>query len=267
MNDQNEHDFVFPEFGDMIGVMEGFWEEFCNNPQRLAQLERNQISYGWDALIEKFVGHSLAGTSHHASGSVAHMEFAYRFLARENRTRRRYLMEMFRGLKARTQPNARGVRIIHPSSTGDPYYVFMLLPCFEGVTEEEYRLARRNHLEQYCMVVKAKWPDARFVVGIAINSDWTHGVSEDLICLDVREWTEEQQEEALRLQRELNMLNDVRMFAGRITEYPDVSRQPRQRRPYTPSKSATNTKKSKTYPNEKCPCGSEVKFKRCCGKP
>ncbi len=208
---------MFPTDVQGIAVEEGIWEAFCQSPQRIAQIERNKISYGWDALIEEFTGHTLAGTQYDSTNTVKEMEFVYRFLVRENRTRRSFLMKSFFELFDRTQLNARGVRIIFPSSSGDPYYVFMLFPQFEGISEEKYRNARRNHLEQYCLVVKAKWPDAQYIVGIAVNSDTSKGVSEDLICIDVREWSEEAQNESLKIQQELNLLNNVRMTARNVS--------------------------------------------------
>ena len=222
MNEQQEHDFINEKSYKGAIYLEGSWEEFCSNPQRLEQLKRNEISYGWDALIEEFTEHTLARTQYFSTHSISEMEYAYRFLARENRTRRYMLMDGFYGLINKTPSSDRGVRIIQPSFLGDPYYIFMLFPRFEGHSEEEYRIARRNHLEQYCLVVKAKFPDAEHIVGIAINSDVTHGVSEDLICLDVREWSTEMQEQALTIQKEFNILNDVRMLQRHVKEYPDV---------------------------------------------
>ena len=209
MNGQNKHGFMFPEKIPIIGIGEGIWEKFCRSPKRIAQIERNKLSYGWDALIEEFTGHTLAGTHYRASRSAKDLEFAYRFLARENRTRRFFLMKSFYELFEKWQPNSRSVRVIMPSSPGDPYYIFMLFPHFENISEEEYRNARGNLLEYYCIVVKAKFPDAQYVVGLAVNSDTSHGVSEDLLCIDVREWSEEAQENALNIQKKFNLLNHV----------------------------------------------------------
>jgi hypothetical protein len=49
LNNQNEHDFVFPaEITGGVGIPEGGWIEFQKNPQRLAQVEHDRVSYMWD---------------------------------------------------------------------------------------------------------------------------------------------------------------------------------------------------------------------------
>jgi hypothetical protein len=66
-----EHNFVFPidekEAVNGIFLQEGFWDRFERHPQRLAQLEADKISYAWDALIETFNRHTLAGTHYRLS--------------------------------------------------------------------------------------------------------------------------------------------------------------------------------------------------------
>ena len=52
----------------------------------------------------------------------------------------------------------------------NPYYVFLLLPKPDDVSEDKYREYREKRggiLEAYCLVVKYKFPSAEDIVGIA----------------------------------------------------------------------------------------------------
>src|SRR5262249_8137215 len=48
------HDFILPEGTDAILIDEGLWLDYQQHPQRLAQMQADQISYAWDRLIERF---------------------------------------------------------------------------------------------------------------------------------------------------------------------------------------------------------------------
>ena len=267
LNSQGEHDFVFPPNITKVYFDEGLWEEFQNNPQRLAQLEANEISYMWDALIEEFNKHQLAGTREHASHSLKEVELAIRFLASENRTKRRVLSQMLYDIIRRTPADKRAVRVIGAEHPDEAFYVLMLFPWHNDHSYERNREVRRNHLSHYCQVLKSKFPQAQHIVGIATESGLETEKSEDLIYLDARDWTEELQAKALELQKEFNILNNVNPYQTSVQEYPDGSAllQPihntmqQQDKPYI--------SKRKPGPNKPCSCGSGIKYKFCCGKP
>jgi hypothetical protein len=204
VNENDEHDFIFE--GEVTGVVidEGFWEDFSSNPQRLAQLEANKISYAWDALIESFTKHILGATQYYSShDDVASLEKIIRFLARESRTRRRMLAKSLLDIIRDTPNDMRFTRVIGPSYPGDPFYVFLLLPHSEYVSYRKYREVRQKFLEACCMVVKVNFPEALDVVGIATESGFGDGRSEDAIYLDCRKWTKEDQQEAKSLKKYL----------------------------------------------------------------
>jgi hypothetical protein len=252
LNSEGEHDFIFPRNLDGIFLPEGHWAEFLNSPERRAQVEANRVSYVWDALIETFLGHLMGGTQYWASHrQISEQEKSFRWLARENRTRRRMLANALGGLMEKTPHDYRASRMLRPSRLGDPYYIFLLLPCYESIPEAQYREARRNLLEAYCRVLKLKFPDASHVIGIATESGRTDYGSEDFLHFDLTNWNEELEADARSLQRDLKIFYNVKVFAGREQEYP-VDRAPFQ-----------DTYISR---NAICPwCDSRKRFKRCCG--
>jgi hypothetical protein len=216
------NDFALPEGADVIFVDEGIWLAHQQHPQRLAQREADEISYTWDGLIERFNRNILNDTQYETTGrGVAHSERIVRFLAREPRTRRRFLTSLFLDLYNKPGPRPWKVRVLEPFGQGDPYYVFMAMRHLDGMPYEEYRQARRRYLDAYLQVVKVIYPEARDIVGIATGYPENEN-SEDLLYLDARYWTAEAQREAEKLQRDTGFLTEVKRFEGKVKTYPDV---------------------------------------------
>ena len=266
MNADNEHDFVLPSETSFAVLSEGSWNEYCQNPQRIAQINANRISYAWDELIEKFNKHNLAGTQHFVTHTLRDIEVAVRFLAGENRTSRRFLAEKFFEIINKTAATQRAVRVLRSLWQKDLYYVLMVFPHREDYSEEDYRVVRRTHLMHYCMVSKLTFPDASHIVGIATDSGDDEYRSEDLVYLDATDWSDDQRVESERIKTEFNLLNSVRTAGGKVQEYPDLgpsseafkAQEVHPPRPYTVN--------SRIGRNDPCHCGSGNKFKRCHGK-
>jgi hypothetical protein len=263
LNDAGEHDFIIPPHITTVGIVEGLWEEFTRSPERQAQLAANEVSYSWDALIEAFSTHVLAGTQYYTTHpgyeNLPNQEKIFRFLAREPRTRRRLLARSLLEAIRDTPKTMRLTRVMMPSKPGDPYYVFLLLPHLPSVTYEEYREGRLKFLEACCFVAKLKFPEAEDIVGIATESGRGVRGTEDILYYDARAWTEDDAAEAQSLQRDLNLLTEITKFEGKEKEYPVSPPSPRQHPPgFTP--------RVPGFPRKQpCPCGSGKKYKRCCG--
>ncbi len=252
LNGEGEHDFAFPK--DTAGILlhEGRWAKFLSSEERKAQLAANQISYSWDLLVEKFLHHLMSGTQYEAThAEMSEQEKSFRWLAREDRTRRRMLAKAIHGLLEKTPANYRASRLVKPSRPGDPYFLFLLLPRYPSVEEKDYRRVRAQMLREYCLVVKLHFPDAQHVIGIATETlDGNDYRSEDFVHLDATEWSEELDRQARASKADLGIFVDIKAFAGREQEYP------------------VEEKKSKRVSisrNSPCTCGSGERFKRCCG--
>jgi len=71
--------------------------------------------------------------------------------------------------------------------------------------------------------VKYKFPEALDIVGIASNPPRPNqGSSEDLYYLDAREWSDEKNNEAARLQQDLGILTETNFIHINENEYPDA---------------------------------------------
>ncbi|MCD4672991.1 MAG: hypothetical protein K8R77_10040 [Anaerolineaceae bacterium] len=221
LDENGEHDFIIPPDIDGIAIDEGFWDHFVNSPERKVQIEADEISYSWDGLIETFSKHILENTQYYTTSSeIKDSEKSIRFLAREPRTRRRLLAKSLLEMIGKSKKNQKLTRVMLPSRAGDPYYVFLLLPHLVGIPISEYREVRRKLLEAYCLVTRHIYPDAKDIVGIATESGRGVYGSEDALYFDGRNWNDESRREAERLQEDLGLLVDTKIFKDKEKEFP-----------------------------------------------
>lgn len=228
INDKGEHDFIVSEEFNAFGLDDGFWEKFCNSPQRKEQIKQNEISYSWDNLIERFSLHALNATQYFTNHiELSGIELGLRFMAKEPRTVRRMIMNILIDMVENTPDGMRRTKWILPGSFKRPHYVFLSLPQPKGVSYEEYREARLAFLEACVLVTKLKFPGAVDIVGIAFEPlRPTNESSEDLMYLDARDWSDEMNGEAEKLQKEFMLFDSVKMSHSHENEYPDIEIKP-----------------------------------------
>ena len=193
----------------------------------------------------------MEGTQYEAIPlAVSEQEKIFRFMAREPRTRRRLLSKAILERVGNTPPDHRAMRLMLPSNDGDPYYVFLALPRPLTVNNDEYRVIRRELLADYCLVTKLEHRDAEHIVGIATEAGLDGSPhSEDALYYNARDWTEPEEAEAKRVQKELGLLTRVTMSRNTEQEYPLAA-------------SGSMRGPSRNSP---CPCGSRKRYKRCHG--
>jgi hypothetical protein len=254
LNDAGEHDFVVATEVNCVGYDEGIWTSFQENPQRQAQIRENAISYAWDGLIEKFSHHVLNGTQYFSDGSPpSESEISLRMMASETRTRRRALARTLLGGLSRLGPGEVLRRVVAPQRHG-PYYIFLVMPRPVDIAYEQYRWTRCQHLLDLCKVCRHMLPAAQDIVGIATEAGWMPERSEDLLYLDGRNWTAEEDAEAKQIQADHGFLTKTSMFSHWVEEYPPIPETQR-------------VKPARRYPrNAPCHCGSGRKYKKCCGR-
>ena len=265
-NEQGEHYFPIPDATTSVFFDEGFWKDFEQNPQRIAQIEANEISYLWDGLIEEFAKHMLAGTSSFRShADVREIEPALRYMAAESRVRRRMLATSLVAVMER-EPSAslrHAVRVGGSPDSSDPWYVFLTLEQKRDDDETEYRRKRRELLEAYCLVARYLNPAVPAIVGIAMEPGLNREHrSEDVLAFDAGDWSPETEARARYLHEEVGLLRERREFACTMNEYPAVTKA-------NPIRATAPTKPDvgKNPRNTLCRCGSGKKFKKCCGRP
>ena len=115
-------------------------------------------------------------------------------------------------------------------------------------------------LNNYCQVVKIKFPEANDVVGIATEPGFEAIRSEDAAYLDARGLSEEDLSEAKVLGNDLKILTNTSEWRTTVKEYPTVG-------DVRPMPLRAPVALGRNPRNKPCPCGSGKKYKRCHGLP
>jgi hypothetical protein len=220
----NEHDFIVQYDVTGIALDESFGKWWAQSEERRAKAAADRVSYCWDRLIEKFSHHMANGTQYFPrEGGVREGEALVRWMARENRVRRRQLASMLLEAMETKTPGRLRRRYFLPQSPGDPFWVFLVLPRPDRVSYEEYREFRRAFLLSHCYVIKYLNPNALDVAGIAVEPR-EEEISEDAIYLDCRSWTPEENARAKELHERAGIFTNATRTEVHEWEFPDPER-------------------------------------------
>ena len=259
--DDKKHHFIGTKDKKVnsISIVEGGWREFAAMPIYANTKTANNDSYLWDELIQRTSQNSLDGTLegiNPLSGRSAIIE-----MAKEPRFMRRELSRAMSSAvvnfpeDSRTN-NSRYVSL-WPSIDPKKGYVFLQLhPPEEIRVRTDYRAIRQRILEIACAAAKNLQPELETAVGIAIDSPkFTDADGEDFVLMDCKDWTEETRAEYQHLNSNWGFFQSPSMKKRvvRTSEFVPEASRPRMKRP------------AKIGRNERCPCGSGRKYKKCHG--
>jgi hypothetical protein len=240
------HDFVKPrggewQEGEHLLVPEGTFAGLANQPAYKAKKKADEVSYAWDRLIEQFSNNILAGTSVHVFGEdpgAAEAEQALRTLALEPRVQRRLLGDGLINAMRRAEELAqdRFVRVALPgphSADRSVGYVFLILayPKIElAGGYDQYRKVRTNILHAYCLCTLSENRQLTRVIGLGFDASpkvtGRSGGSEDMLALEVHEWTVELEAQVKDLRKKFDVMDPNRVVKSVMStdEYPAPSR-------------------------------------------
>lgn len=242
MNAAQEHDFTKPDGSfwakdDVFVIGEGHYYSLLRNAQYIAKKQVDKDSYIWDALIEAFTNHMLAGTTIVPDGEkfdLAQMEEGVRYMALVPRYLRRLYSQAIMGAMQLGISAPRMTRAFLPGPTEtdkDTGFFFMTLAVPEVELSggyEQYRRVRRNILETYALTFLRKNPNLKRIIGIATEppakSASSAGSSEDLLLAEPPEWSDETIKILEKRQRIFNVAREGRYkeYAMQGNEFPDV---------------------------------------------
>jgi len=215
----------------LMTTIQGEWAAYLWSEGYLAKSLANDQAKIWDRIINLFSGNVIAGTSVAVLDqlpSAGKSEEALRYMALENRFNRRILGEaVFGALQvAEEVRQPRFTRIMMPttnSATRGLVYILMILAYPTDLEKQggleggydQYRRARAAMLEAYCMNVLAQHRDMKTAVGIAIDASTLQtgrrGGSEDLVAVQVDEWTDEMVAAAATAQEQFDVYRKQRL--------------------------------------------------------
>ncbi len=197
----NNKNFKRFEKADHILIEHGSWKHLQNKPEYKSKKKADEISYGWDGIINR---------AHEGSPEY---EIVARELARPNRFMRRYLSKVF--FEAHVEA--------HEDKKHDLFRRILLSEGTEGTTycflfqdDPEPRGRRKSMLGVICYIARGMNKKSRKVLGIATEKKIRPECSYDFCLMDIPEWTEECQRHMEKLQKETGIF--VNPIVGHTSE-------------------------------------------------
>lgn len=236
MNESGEHDFTRPDgsLWDNVNatIGTGFYENLKNHPQYIAKKQADEISYLCDTLISAFTENLRAGTSitiEGASPELRELEQGVRELALLPRVLRRVYGQRIATALDQGQRIDRSMSAFLPGPDETDrrvgfFFLTVTLPEPElGVSYDRYRLVRREYLKGCALALLNRNRHLNRVVGVACEPPNAGSSSEDLILMDMPDWTDEVLATLESYRERLDIDRDDRVQERRtqILEYPE----------------------------------------------
>ena len=245
--------------GVMIG--EGEWHDFIKTSVYENTKKKDQISYFWDALIQRTCQNAINGTLS-GNSNILRGESAIHEMVREPRFYRRNLarkmLDAVERFPDRPSQFTRQVTFVPSYLPNVGYVLFQLRAPDAYRAEPDYRAKRQTLLQVACGAAKNKFPNLVKVIGIGIDAPRFAGGTnaEDFILMPCEVWTDEMRKyyEAENEDFKFFQTPQLQQFTQRVTQFvplPDIA--------------SSTDHAGKVGRNEPCPCGSGRKFKKCHG--
>lgn len=256
LNETTGEHSIIPEDQEctILCITEGEWERFKKSQAYNAKKEADKISYFWDELIQKTAQNAFDGTLI-GNADVFNGHSPIKEMAKEPRFIRRALsnniQQSIERFPETEQKFFRHVSTFFLIGSETAYVFFQLKYDKDKDFEKEVRPIRAKMLGIACGAFKNTNPYLKKIIGIAINAPkYSDLNSEDFILLNCEDWTKEDQEFYEKENEKLNFFKTDKLINRKsyIQKFPTVQ----------------NVKVGKIGRNEKCPCGSGKKYKRCC---
>jgi hypothetical protein len=199
---ENLHSFSWMDNFDNILIDDTVWHAFTRNPQFIAKKLEDQVSYGWDSVIDR---------AH--DGTSDHYERLARELARPDRFTRRVISKSF--LEAYGEYMEKKPPIFRRMTAfGDTTYCFLLMEDGQQAREE-----RKALLQIMCFIARGIPPMNKRVIGVATEAE---NRSYDYCVRIQPEWSAKDETNKLKIQQQTGIFVNPRREMGGEDEYPKV---------------------------------------------
>jgi len=200
---ESTHSFSWMDNSDVILVDDSCWPAFTRNPQFLAKKLADQVSYGWDSVIDR---------AH--DGTSEHYERLARELARPDRFTRRVISKSF--FEAYSEYMEKKPPVFRRMTAfGDTTYCFLFMEDGKGPRER-----RKRMLQFMCFVARGIPPMNKRVIGVATEAE---NRSYDYCVRIQPEWSDEDEANKVKIQQELGIFLNPRRTTDGEDEYPQVN--------------------------------------------
>lgn len=241
---------------DVVFIEEGAWQDFVGTDIYKNTKNEDRISYFWDQLIQRTCQNSIDGTLG-GNSNIERGESAIFEMVKEPRFVRRSLSEKMLTAVEKFPNVDGGFRMVSfiPSFEPTTGYVFLQArPPASMQGHPDNREVRQAMLEIACGAAKNKFPAMTKIIGIGIEPPKSPGdeVAEDFILMPCEDWPPERILEYEEANRELKFFatSSLHEYRERVTQF-------------VAPQSAIPAPLPKVGRNDRCPCGSGKKFKKC----
>ena len=231
----NQYDTVL--FGNTVDP----YPDFCKEEYYKNLKKDLKSSYLWDYLIDSCAQDALDDLLVEQQ-DINDTNKTLKIMAEEPRLSRKYISEAYLETIDTFNNNAshRG-RAVQSPYNKEIMYVFLQVKRQDGEDYTDYRKRRRAFATVYCNVINANHPCIKYVVAIVSEPvKYNLYLSRDFILYPCEPLSDEEKKNILKIQKDLNVLQITRNMKSKDTHTSKVGR------------------------NDKCPCGSGLKYKKCC---
>ncbi|MDI3398702.1 SEC-C metal-binding domain-containing protein [Pseudomonas sp. V88_4] len=232
------------DFSVPFAIHEFYWKSFRSSPAYALHYGQTKAGLGWAEILKTFSNCIVSATvgEAHDRPLLEHAKIV-EILASENMLSRAHLGSSLFSKYGEVPESARSARLVqslcHPNRT----YIFLFFPWDDDYADyDEYRSERRACMELYGLVAQYKYPKTKQLIVFGATTKGSIGESETILAFDASiPLTAEERESAQKIMKSQDILNDVT-----------------QRRINNSDASFSIGR------NDKCPCGSGKKYKKCC---
>lgn len=260
---QGQHSLPKPRDKNTTVILEaGSWHRLRSSPAMASRKRADRASYAVDRIIESFAKHLKGRTLYHDTADDGQSSrAALSCLASLSRFDRRFLGgALVEALQksGSLPPETNLYRRLRPWRPSTPTFLFVLLEQWPDETEAHYRERRRFAMEGY-LAHCADWihlGSPVLIFGTEKDALTRPLTSEDLMFVEAFAQHDEHEAMAKEFRSFSKISGKPAYLHSQDYEFPDSRLDPAPLR---------SQRRKRIGRNEPCPCGSGIKYKRCCG--
>lgn len=176
------------------------WESLLQHPDHERRSALDQYSFVWDDLIVRLIDEYKGAELEIGNNLDIHsFEKMLAFMNREERFARRCLsrwiyerLQRVHDSHSQADGPYTAASALPSSDHEDLIYVLLVTPGSTKDAHREHRKQRYQELVLRCYAAKARFPERRYILGVAMDSSNGRGGSEDFVLLDTQYWAAEE---------------------------------------------------------------------------
>lgn len=232
----------------------GLWTQYKASTEYFLLNDLCRSNMLWDDIVNRFSESILtAKVGHYSEYPIEYHERALRHMASESRVSRYLLSTAFDEKFNEVPIDKRSSRLVQSITDPNKIFIFLFFPRKKGLSDGEYREHRTEMSYNYVLVSRYLRPEIKLFLVVSTEPKGSPSRSEDILGLEyASDLSDEEIILAKKLHTEERILNHTwTSRKGLLDDFESKLKPKRNLRP-------------KYKRNDKCPCGSGKKYKKCC---